>query len=256
MQTDTDAKPLRVLLVDDDSIVLELVALMLAAKGTAVDRALGGQQALDMLKTAIETKSPLPDVVLVDHQMPDISGIAIGRYVQAMPDPRPRVIGMSASPLPDSDLACFDDFLPKPIDRDLLRAAIAENPSVAAGAAATPAGLPPSLDASTVRKLQAIMPPSAMRELYTVYVADTRQRIDELERFSAAGDEESLRRCAHSLKGAAAMAGVSGVASIAAGLEAGRLPHQDHGKLFLQMRSACDDVEQSMTMSAFSGEVR
>jgi two-component system sensor histidine kinase/response regulator len=213
-------------------------------------RASGGQEALDTLKSL----SPLPDIVLVDHQMPGVSGVDVGRYVKSLPEPRPRVIAMSASPLPEDELSIFDDFLHKPIDQDLLRAAIA-------GSAARAAALPPSLDSTTVTKLQAIMPPSAIRELYTVYVADTRHRIDELERYSADGDEDSLRRCAHALKGAAAMAGVSGIASIADGLEAGRLPRQDHGRLFHQLRSACDDVEQTMiksaaTNSAASGEAR
>jgi len=145
------------------------------------------------------------------------------------------------------------------VDQDLLRAAIAG--SSARPSAVLRAKLPPSLDSTIVTKLEAIMPPSAIRELYTVYVADTRHRIDELERYSADGDEDSLRRCAHALKGAAAMAGVSGIASIADGLEAGRLPRQDHVRLFHQLRSACDDVEQTMiksaaTNSAASGEAR
>ena len=105
------------------------------------------------------------------------------------------------------------------------------------------------------------MAPPAIHELYTVYVADTRKRIHELERYSAEGDEESLRRCAHAVKGSAAMVGVPGIATIAAGLEAGDLPRRDHRKLFHEMRSACDDVEQSMiksakTNSAASGEAR
>jgi CheY-like chemotaxis protein len=255
MQTHTESPALRVLLVDDDSIVLELVTLLLAARGTEVLRAQGGQEALD----ALQSLSPSPNIVLVDHQMPGVSGTDVARYVKSMPEPRPRIIAMSASPLPQDELAIFDDYLAKPVDRDLLRAAVGGR---SAPPSALPAAkLPPSLDSSTVRKLQAIMPPSAIRELYTVYVADTRQRISELERHSASGDEESLRRCAHALKGAAAMAGVPGVASIAAGLEAGHLPRQDHGRLFHQLRSACDDVEQSMiksavTHSAASGEAR
>jgi CheY-like chemotaxis protein/HPt (histidine-containing phosphotransfer) domain-containing protein len=255
MHPHTESTALRVLLVDDDRIVLELVALLLAANGTEVLRANGGQEGLDVLQSL----SPLPDIVLVDHQMPGVSGTDVARFVKAIPKPRPRVIAMSASPLPQDELAIFDDYLAKPVDRDLLRAAVGGR---SARASALPAAkLPPSLDSSTVRKLQAIMPPSAIRELYTVYVADTRQRISDLERYSASGDEEALRRCAHALKGAAAMAGVPGVASIAAGLEAGRLPRQDHRRLFHQLRSACDDVEQSMiksavTHSAASGEAR
>lgn len=247
MQTETDSKPLRVLLADDDSIVLELATLLLAAVGTEVHRALGGHEALEALKTM----SPQPDVVLVDHQMPVISGTDVARFVKTLPEPRPRVIAMSASPLPPDELLIFDDYLPKPVDRDLLRAAIVKRPAQDAAALPTSPAitLPPTLDVPTVRKLQAIMPPTAIRELYTVYVADTRQRISDLERFSAAGDDESLRSCAHALKGAAAMAGVPGIASIAAGLEAGHLPRQDHGRLFHQLRSACDDVEQSMATS-------
>lgn len=251
MRTQPDSTTLRVLLVDDDSIVLELVALLLAGNGTELLRAQGGQEALD----ALQSLSALPHVVLVDHQMPGISGSDVARFVKSLPAPRPRVIAMSASPLPESELEIFDDYLAKPIDGDRLRAAVTGR------SARSSANLPPSLDFSTVTKLQAIMPPSAIRELYAVYVADTRQRINDLESYSASGDEESLRRCAHALKGAAAMAGVAGIASIADGLEAGRLPRQDHGRLFHQLRSACDDVEQSMiksavTNSAASGEAR
>lgn len=239
-----EATAARVLLVDDDTIALELVSLLLDAAGAAVVRAHGGQEALDLLKSL-----PAPDVLLVDHQMPGVAGTDIARYVRSLPEPRPRVVAMSASPLPEADLALFDDFLSKPIDPDTLRAALA-------GRTARQRALPAALDSSTIAKLQAIMPPNAIRELFTVYVADTRQRIAELEQYSATDDEVALRRCAHQLKGAAAMAGVRGIATIAAGLEAGELPHRDHRKLFHELRSACDDVEQSMTTSKAPGEAR
>jgi CheY-like chemotaxis protein len=245
MQTPTQTTAARVLLVDDDIIALELVSLLLEAAGETVVRAHGGQEAIDLLGSL----SPLPEVVLVDHQMPTVSGVDVARHIRSLPAPRPRVIAMSASPLTKTALSLFDDFLFKPVDPDMLRAALAGRP-------ARQTSLPPALDSSTISKLQSIMPPNAIRELYTVYVADTRQRIAELEQYSAAGDEDALRRCAHQLKGAAAMAGVPGIASIAAGLEAGQLPRRDHRKLFHQLRSACDDVEQTMTKSTSSGEAR
>jgi CheY-like chemotaxis protein len=256
-ETHTGPRAQRVLLVDDDPVALEIVSLLLADVGAEVLSLTLGQEALSTLKS----HSRLPDIILVDHQMPGVSGTDIARYVKSLPAPRPRVIAMSASPLPKADLALFDDYLAKPIDRDMLRAAISSVSRRSMTPLGTSGGLPPSLDSSTVSKLQAIMPPSAIRELYTVYVADTRRRIGELERYSAEGDDESLRRCAHALKGAAAMAGVSGIASIAAGLEAGQLPRKDYQTLFHQLRRACDDVEQSMinsaaTTSAASGEAR
>lgn len=253
-----DGSKQRVLLVDDDSISLELAALLLAANGTAVERALGGQQALDLLHSLPR----LPDVVLVDYQMPLVTGLDVARFVRSLPYPRPRVIAMSATALPEAELAFFDDFVMKPLDRDELRAAIAGRPHVLGPqvvpepAAVAAARSDSALDPVRVRKLQAIMPPESILELYMTYVADTRQRIDELERHAWMGDEEAFRRCAHAIKGAAAMTGVPGVAAIAATLEAGRAAPREYSKLFQQMRHACDDVERSMTGGLTPGETR
>jgi CheY-like chemotaxis protein/HPt (histidine-containing phosphotransfer) domain-containing protein len=244
----SEATTPRVLLVDDDIIVLELVSLMLAAQGIEVVRACGGPEGLQ----ALQGMSPLPDVVLVDYQMPELNGADLARYIKSLPEPRPRVIGMSASPLPPGDLAQFDQFLPKPLDQDLLQAAIA---GTATPKQTTPStALPAALDPATLQKLQALMPPQALRELFTVYVDDTRGRIAELERCNQTGDSEAFRRCAHALKGAASMAGVPGIAAIAARLEAGQVSYEEYERLFQQMRNACDDVERSMTIRAVSGE--
>ena len=53
MQTQTGSAALRVLLVDDDSIALELVSLLLAGEGTEISRAPGGEEALKLLDTII-----------------------------------------------------------------------------------------------------------------------------------------------------------------------------------------------------------
>jgi CheY-like chemotaxis protein len=246
--------PLRVLLADDDSISLELLSLLLTVNGETVIPASGGQEALDAL-----AQSSLPDAVLVDHQMPGIGGADVARHVKSLPIPRPRVIAMSASPLSTDELALFDGFLLKPVTSDLL-ANVLHRTSQADGpqATETPAGLR-SLDAANVQRLQAIMSPDALQELYTVFVSDARKRINECERSCAEGDEAGVRRCGHALKGAAAMVGAPGIASIAAGLEAGRFPKEEHGRLFGELRTACDDVEQSITTmmsSALSRETR
>ncbi len=236
----------RVLLVDDDTIALEVAALMLSGTGAAVERAQDGEQALSRIAAV--------DVVLVDYQMPGISGSDVARAVRALPAPRPRVLAMSASPLPTGERALFDGFLLKPLDSERLRAALGSGLSAADDIVAPEQSLPAALDASRVRKLQALMPPDALRELYTVFVADARDRIDELERCSAVGDEEALRRSAHALKGSAAMSGVPGIAQIAGGLESGELHQQEYSKLFHEMRTACDDVERSMAGAAAPGE--
>ena len=242
------------LLADDDNIALELVSLLLAVNGDTVIPAFGGQEALDAL-----AQQSLPDVVLVDHQMPHIGGADVGRHVNSLPEPRPRVIAMSASPLSADDLALFDGFLLKPVIAEHLEAVLHGTPPADRPQAPEPTDTPPSLDAAIIEKLQAIMSPDALQELYTVFVADARQRIVECERFDAAGDEAALRRCGHALKGSAAMVGAPRIASIAAGLETGQYPPEEHGRLFGELHTACDDVEQSITTmmsSALSRETR
>ena len=250
--TATAATLLRVLIVDDDSISLELAALLLAANGSLVECASGGQAALDLLHTLPQ----MPDVVLVDFQMPGVSGEDVGRHITAMPAPRPRVIAMSATPLPPAQLALFDGFLLKPIDRDQLRTIITGTDTPQPFPPLPAQSLPPALDPSIVARLQAIMPPGALHELYTVYVNDSRQRIEELERCAAQQDDQGLRRIAHALKGSSAMVGVPAIATIAAALETGTVPSQEYSKLFHEMRSACDDVERSMTGGPAPAEKR
>ena len=138
------------LLVDDDSIALELVSLLLAVNGDTVIPAFGGQEALDVL-----AQPSLPDVVLVDHQMPHTGGADVVRYVNSLPQPRPRVIAMSASPLPADELALFDSFLLKPVTAEDLAAALHGTRQTDKAQASEPTDRPPSLDAAIIEKLQA-----------------------------------------------------------------------------------------------------
>jgi CheY-like chemotaxis protein len=230
----------RVLLVDDDAVSLALTALLLQSNGAQVEPVLGGQQALERLRAV----PLLLDVVLIDRQMPGVSGADVARFVRSLPAPRPRVIAISAAPLPSAEQGIFDRALLKPLDREQLRAAMQDT---SADPLKTTQPLEAAaLDSSRLQKLQQLLPPGAIAELYAVYLADTRDRIAELERCSAAGDQEGLRRCAHAIKGSSTMIGVPGIATIAAGLESGEKSPQEYSKLFLNMRSACNDVERSL----------
>ncbi|WP_312406545.1 PAS domain-containing sensor histidine kinase [Rhizobium sp.] len=63
------SKPLTVLVVDDDSLVLMNTVLMLEDLGHRVLEASSGSQALALLEAG-----PLPDVVITDHAMPHMTG--------------------------------------------------------------------------------------------------------------------------------------------------------------------------------------
>ena len=236
-----------VLVVDDDPVSMAIVALLLHSEDFSVLRATDGYEASQLLQ-ACRSRGEVPPTMLVDLHMPGVNGFELAREC-AQTTPRPRLIAMSATEVDRSRLQDFDDFLLKPIDLDLLRAALAGKTGSLASAT-TPLSTAPALDPSTVTKLRAIMPPEAIRELYTTYISDTRTRIAELERCSGTGDAEGTRRCAHMLKGSAAMAGVHGIAGIAAAFESGAAAKMNHKSLFHELRIACDDVEQAMAQRA------
>ncbi len=74
-----DAKPKKILVVDDESDVSELVAYHLKAKGFQVE-------VVNNPNSSIGTaRSFLPDLVILDVMMPDLNGIQICRMLRADP---------------------------------------------------------------------------------------------------------------------------------------------------------------------------
>ena len=73
----------KVLLVDDDAVSLELMAMLLAHEGHQVVRANDAGTALELLSD----QSGRPDVLLVDLQMPGVSGGQLAEKVRAMGSP-------------------------------------------------------------------------------------------------------------------------------------------------------------------------
>jgi two-component system phosphate regulon response regulator PhoB len=67
----------RVLVVDDDRDLCDLLADFLRDEGYEVARAYAGREALDSAKRAV------PDAVLLDLMLPDISGLTVGQALRA-----------------------------------------------------------------------------------------------------------------------------------------------------------------------------
>src|SRR5271168_3431836 len=111
----------KILLVDDDAVSLELMAMLLAHEGHQVFRANDAGSALELL-TADEAGRP--DVLLVDLQMPGISGGQLAERVRALGKPGPLLLAMSASEAQRRQLLAFDGFLLKPFAVDDLRRAL------------------------------------------------------------------------------------------------------------------------------------
>lgn len=76
-----------VLLVDDEKDLLSTLSFNLRKNGYTVRQAANGSQALAEL-----TRVPLPDLVVLDLQLPDFSGLEICRRIRS--DPRTKTLGI------------------------------------------------------------------------------------------------------------------------------------------------------------------
>jgi CheY-like chemotaxis protein len=114
----------RVLLIDDHDDTRELVALVLERAGYSVFQASQGQQGLDLL---VGSKEELPRLILLDLQMPVMSGweflTIIRSYARLAAIP---VIVMSGSTGPAESLrdATIAGYLAKPVDYTALLARV------------------------------------------------------------------------------------------------------------------------------------
>ena len=76
------APRMKVLLVDDDPLILDSIAEVLSFDGHDVAVAANGQVALACVAAALETQSPF-DVVVTDLGMPGINGIQVANEIRA-----------------------------------------------------------------------------------------------------------------------------------------------------------------------------
>ena len=114
-------KPLRILVIDDESVICDACRLVLAEKGHAVDRCLTGKTGL----LAIERGTY--DVILLDMKLPDIDGTQILKIVREIA-PAPCVIVMTGYSTMSNALQAMKlgaaDYLAKPFTDDELVEAI------------------------------------------------------------------------------------------------------------------------------------
>ena len=103
----------RILVVDDDVFILEMLCQVLKQYGFAVYGVSSGKAALDLLQN-VGGKVGGVDLVITDVNMPGMDGETLARQVKTSYPGIP-VIGMSGSiEQPYAD-AVFDHFLSKPI---------------------------------------------------------------------------------------------------------------------------------------------
>jgi len=123
----------RVLVVDDDRDLCDLLCDFLVEEGYAVTKAYGGQDAID------SARHSTPDAVLLDLLLPDVSGVMVGRALRELAGARdvPIVIisgDRAALARSTADLGAHS-FLEKPFSLTAVRAAV--QAALARGSGAT-----------------------------------------------------------------------------------------------------------------------
>ena len=122
LPSDLPPKPMKVLVVDDDALVLMNTVLLLEDLGHETLQASSGQEALAMLDAG-----PLPDVVVTDHAMPIMTGARLCQEIRRRHSQMPIVLATGYAELPEGMEVPTDIFrLSKPFGQDQLSRALAE----------------------------------------------------------------------------------------------------------------------------------
>ena len=121
--SETQARPGRILVVDDNRDNAEIIATRLRFRGYAIEEAGTGQSALDAVH-----RNP-PDLMLLDIMLPDIDGFEISRRIKGDPGlPFIPIILVTARDSTEDKITGFDagadDYLTKPINFSELEARV------------------------------------------------------------------------------------------------------------------------------------
>jgi two-component system sensor histidine kinase/response regulator len=218
---ETAGRPLAVLLAEDNLVNQRLAVRILEKRGHRVVVANNGKEAL----AALEGQAF--DLVLMDLEMPELGGFETVELLRARERGTGRhlpVIALTAHAMKGDRERCLaagmDDYVSKPIRAAELFAAM----EAALGSAARRPASPPAVSAEGVLDFKAALEhvggdTRLLRELASVFLAESAQMTGAIRDALAAQDPQRLRRTAHTLKGAAGTFGAHAAFAAAARLE-------------------------------------
>lgn len=239
-------KPLRILVVDDDTLSREVLALLLEHAGYTVDTADSGNTALEHLNAA--PGNP-PSVVLADMQMPGIAGGLLAQHLRQLCGRDTLLLAMSGS-APDAEAICeFNGFLLKPFTMEEFAAAIAA-PYKAATGNVEVEHLPvhgdvTALNQAVYDKLVHTMRPQRLEQLYNLCLSDVEERITRMLQTASNQNEFAYRRDAHAIKGGAGMLGAIELQTLAASIEENGID-ANHVASLEGLRVACSRLRRML----------
>jgi light-regulated signal transduction histidine kinase (bacteriophytochrome)/CheY-like chemotaxis protein/HPt (histidine-containing phosphotransfer) domain-containing protein len=220
----------RILIAEDNSTNREVALGMLRNLGLRADAVANGAEAIRALES-------IPyDLVLMDMRMPVMDGIEAARQIRnpqsAVLEHDIPIIALTADAMQSDRDSCqaagMNDFVPKPILKSVLRAALKR--WLCTGNAATPSGAPQVVPSTTAADTTLIFDLEGMlgrldgdNELAAIVIAvfleDIPAQIQTLKDFVKSGDTASSARQAHSIRGASANVGGDRLRNVASVME-------------------------------------
>ena len=212
-QMNNDRTATRILVVEDDEVSREVFSLLLKGQGYIAKTVDSGDAALKHLS---ETQDALPEVILVDIQMPGTMGTELARQLRAIGETQTMLLAMSGSKPEETVRQAFDGFLLKPFTMEKLATAIAGGSAEATGAVRQHVT---ALDEAVYDKLVESLRKEQLEQFYALCLTDAKKRIVVMRQAASEGDDAAYRREAHAIKGSCGMVGAVELQRLATSME-------------------------------------
>lgn len=238
----------RILVIDDDEVIRELLGALLTVQGFEVNSVSSGADALSILGSPDS-----PSMVLTDLQMPGLEGQTLTHALRAAGAPGTILIGMSGRQPKADVLEPLDGFLLKPFDSRTLASTFAAAMELRTRAEQQVLGAPsetatddpgyPVLDEGIYSALGMSFQPPQLHDFYAMTLRDVHTRFDRMKSLAEGGDLDALRREAHAIKGGCGMVGARELQHLAHSLELGTSLDPD---TLHKIPMACDRLQRML----------
>ncbi len=218
------AKPLRILVAEDNPVNRKLVTKLLQKRGHQIDAVDNGRAALDLI---VEAPPSTFDVVLMDVQMPEMGGF---EATQAIREHEGRagshvpIVALTAHAMSGDRERCLaggmDGYLSKPIEVDDLIATV-ERFGAAETSASGQTATTPTAAVFDERAALAYTGSDRrlLKQVITLFRDEMPASLKRIDRALRGRDGDQLRMAAHAVKGAIATVGSAAGRDAAARLE-------------------------------------